>query len=72
MDELSLYFDIGKEIVCYNGIVDLINKIKYYLEHEYERLEIAERGYQRFLNEHTYEKRWDIVLKDMYKIKGIF
>lgn len=72
MDELSLYFDIGKEIVCYNGIVDLINKIKYYLEHEYERVEIAERGYQRFLNEHTYEKRWDIVLKDMYKIKGIF
>lgn len=70
MDELNEYFVIGEEVVCYRERSELIEIIRYYLEHEEERLLIAERGYQKFLNSHTYKQRWDIVLKDLYTLRG--
>lgn len=71
MEELENYFKIDKEIVCYQSIEELVRKISYYLENENERLEIADNAYQRFLNEHTYEERWNRVLRDIYEKKGI-
>lgn len=70
MDELNEYFKIGEEIVCYSSVDDLIEKINYYLKNNDERELIAEKAYQRFLNQHTYDKRWNIVFSDLYKIEG--
>lgn len=70
MEELEDYFDIGKEILCYKEEEELYELIKYYLIHDMEREKIREAGYRRFLREHTYEKRWDKVLNDMYVQKG--
>lgn len=56
-------YEIGKEIVIYTDINDLIYKVKYYLAHEDEREEIASLGYQRTIKEHTYEKRLEEILK---------
>lgn len=56
-DNLGELFEIDKEIVAYQNADDLVDKIKYYLEHEEERKKIAQAGQQRTLREHTYENR---------------
>jgi glycosyltransferase involved in cell wall biosynthesis len=54
---LEKLFDIGKEIVVYNDLNDLDNKVKYYLENEEEREKIAKSGYERSKKDHTYFER---------------
>jgi glycosyltransferase involved in cell wall biosynthesis len=54
---LEKLFDIGKEIVVYNDLNDLDNKVKYYLENEEEREKIAKAGYERSKKDHTYFER---------------
>ena len=61
--DLSLYFDVGTEIVAFDGVDDLKDKIKYYLEHPDEREEIARRGRERVLREHTYKHRMEEMLR---------
>ncbi len=46
-----------KEIVTFRSEQEMIDKIKYYLEHEDARLKIAEAGNRRVLKEHTFEVR---------------
>lgn len=55
---LEEYYDIGKEIVCFDDIDDLMDKIRYYLVHDDEREMIALAGYQRTIRDHTYDKRF--------------
>lgn len=57
-DNLGDYFEIGREIVCFETTKELIEKVRYYLAHEAERQAIAEAGYKRTLAEHTYERRF--------------
>lgn len=71
MEELQDYFDIGTEIICYKNENELYELVKYYLEHEEEREIIRHNGYSRFLRDHTYEKRWDAILFDVYKEKKL-
>jgi spore maturation protein CgeB len=56
-DNLDEYFVPGKEITLFSDIVDLKDKIKYYLNHDEERENIRQAGFRRTLNDHTYEKR---------------
>ncbi len=49
------YFEIDKEIACFNSITDAIQKIKYYLENESKRNQIAEAGYRRAVREHAFQ-----------------
>jgi len=58
MEELEEYFNIGKEIICYYNMDDLIEKIKYYLSHEYERETIRQAGYERCRLDHSWQKRF--------------
>jgi spore maturation protein CgeB len=53
---LNQFFREGEEIVGYNNADDLIDKIKYYLEHDEERQAIALRGYQRVLRDYRIGK----------------
>lgn len=71
MEELQYYFDIGTEILCYQSEDELYELIKYYLHHPEELEAIRKRGFTRFLNYHTYEKRWNNVLEDVYREKGL-
>lgn len=54
---LEKLFEIGKEVVIYNDLIDLDNKVRYYLENVSERNIIAEGGYNRVKREHTYSHR---------------
>lgn len=56
------YFIIGKEIVCFNDIDEAANLIKYYLEHSDERERIKRAGCKRSQKEHGYTQRLRDVL----------
>ena len=71
MEELKDYFDIGSEILCYRTEEELFELIEYYLNNEDELEKIRTNGYRRFLKEHTYEKRWNHMLKEIYKQKEL-
>ena len=59
---LEALFDIGREIVVYENDSDLLDKVVYYLEHEDERVQIAQAGYRRTQEEHTYPHRMQQML----------
>jgi hypothetical protein len=53
---LSELFEPGQEIVSYESAEDLVDKARYYLENEQERVAIASAGQNRTLAEHTYRR----------------
>jgi spore maturation protein CgeB len=54
---LEEFFEIGKEIVCYEDLDDATRKIEYYLAHGDEREAIARAGRERSLRDHTWVRR---------------
>lgn len=61
--ELGELFSIGEEVVCFNDLHDLREKIRYYLDHPAERAQIAEKARARALRDHTYDLRMKQMLK---------
>ncbi|MFC1921513.1 glycosyltransferase [Chloroflexota bacterium] len=47
------YFEIDKEIVCFEDMEEMIAKVRYYLGHDEERKAIAQAGWERATREHT-------------------
>lgn len=60
--ELPYYFEEGKDLVCFDGIDDLREKVGYYLSHEEERQEIAWNGYEKVKEKHSYIERIQTLL----------
>ena len=56
-DNLKDYFEIGKEIEVFRDEKELIDKIRYYLDHRQQREEIAKRGQQRCLRDYSMAAR---------------
>ena len=60
----------GKHLVLYNGLLDLKDKIDYYLKHPELREKISKEGYKLVLNNHTTDIRvkqfTDIVNKELF------
>jgi glycosyltransferase involved in cell wall biosynthesis len=56
-DAVEGYFYDRKEIVLFDDVDDLIAKIRYYLDHDEERVRIAQNAYRRFLDEYTAQKQ---------------
>jgi spore maturation protein CgeB len=54
---LPEFFEPGREVVAYDGVDDLVEKIRHFLEHDDERRRIAAAGQRRTLTEHTYGHR---------------
>jgi spore maturation protein CgeB len=50
-------FEDGKEIVLYDSIDDCIEKVKWLLLNDSERMKIAEAGRKRTIRDHTVEQR---------------
>lgn len=62
-DDLGSYYRLGEEIVVYRDEKDLIEKIKYYLVHPEERETIARRGYERTIQEHSIQRRFEDIFR---------
>jgi spore maturation protein CgeB len=55
---LGAFFSVGEEIVAYRDADELIERIRYYLAHDDERIAIARRGYRRVMAEHKIDERF--------------
>lgn len=62
-EELLEYFVPGQDIVIYENLNDLVEKTKYYLEHEEERKQIAENGHRVILEKFKMEDRMKVLLE---------
>jgi len=56
--ELACHFEIGKEILCYRSVEELLEMYSYYKKRPEECLKIAQAAYRRSLAEHTWEQRF--------------
>jgi spore maturation protein CgeB len=63
--EIGAYYDVGREIACYDGVDDLAEKIRHYLAHDAEREAVAAAGYRRTMREHTYVHRFGALFERM-------
>lgn len=63
-------FVIDKEIVVFETLKELKEKVAYYLSHKKEREEIALRGYERAHKEHTYEQRLKTIIKEVSNLQS--
>ncbi len=52
-DNLKDYFEIGKEIEVFRDEKELVDKIRYYLDHRQQREEIAKKGQERCLKDYS-------------------
>lgn len=60
--EIPYYFKEGEDLVCFDGLEDLCEKVGYYLEHEEERKRIAWNGYHKVREKHSYIERIHTIL----------
>ena len=61
--ELPLYFTEGEDLVCFDGGEDLCEKAGYYLTHEEERKKIAQNGYRKVKERHSYVERINTIIE---------
>jgi glycosyltransferase involved in cell wall biosynthesis len=62
-EELHEYYEVGKEIVCYDTPDELLDKVRYYLAHPTEADRIREAGLARARRDHTWKNRFEAVFK---------
>jgi spore maturation protein CgeB len=56
-EESVLYYEDNKETVFFNGVDDMVGKVKYYLAHPDARENIRLAGYKRALRDHSLDQR---------------
>lgn len=56
-ESVGEYFEVGRELVGYSGVEDLLEKVAYLQNHPAEAAEIAARGQARTLRDHTLGQR---------------
>lgn len=71
-DNLSDYFEIGKEIEVFRDEKELVDKIRYYLAHPRQREQIAKCGQQRCLRDYSMAARsaeFDRIIRKHLELK---
>lgn len=61
--EIPYYFKEGEDLVCFDGVEDLVEKTAYYLNHEEERAWIARNGRKKAEQYHSYYHRIEQILQ---------
>jgi spore maturation protein CgeB len=61
--ELESLFTVGKDLVVYRDEKDLVEICQYYLEHEKERYDIAQQGYETVKEKHNYSLRLQKIME---------
>lgn len=67
---LEDHFELGTDLVVYDDYRDLMYKTAYYLEHEEERLQIAENGKKKVREYHLYKHRLQEIERIVMGEKG--
>jgi glycosyltransferase involved in cell wall biosynthesis len=62
-EELSHFYEEGKEVVCFSSPDELAKKVRFYLEHESDRERIRCAGHQRCVSENAMDARAGRILE---------
>ena len=62
--ELVNHYDLGKEILCYRSVEELIEMYSYYRKRPQDCLRIAQAAYRRSAAEHTWEQRFRKIFRE--------
>lgn len=62
-EDLHDYLQPSRDCATFETVDDLVDQVRYYLQHEDERQAIAAQGYRRTLEEHTYAARFASVFE---------
>ena len=63
--ELPLHYELGKEILCYRSIEELVEMYSYYRRRPDECLKIAQAAWRRCTAEHTWELRFRRIFREV-------
>lgn len=63
--EIPDYFEIGRDLETYESMEELEEKVRYYLTHDEDRVEIAINGYEKMAKYHSYEIRISQMIKTL-------
>lgn len=58
------FFQDGTHLALYRSPEEMIDKAKYYIEHDSEREKIAQAGYEEVMKHHTIQHRVDRILQE--------
>ncbi len=64
-DELNDFFEPNREIVCFSDPDELVEKARYYLDHDADRERISLAGLLRARAEHTWHGRFRKVFSEI-------
>jgi spore maturation protein CgeB len=67
---LDRYFSISREIVTFETLSQLVEKVRYYLDRPDERDAIARAGHARTMAEHIYERRISEILDKLRPLEA--
>jgi spore maturation protein CgeB len=62
---LERYFELDREVAVFDGTDDLAEKVRYWLENDLERQQVADAGYRRVISEHTYDHRFAAIFAEL-------
>lgn len=68
--ELGRYFVAGEEIIVFNDTGDMLEKIRYYLDHPQEAEAIRRAGREKVINNFTWDRVWPKVLSTVTWVDG--
>lgn len=60
--EIPEIFESDKDLVLFENELEMLDKIKYYLNHDDIRLEIANNGFEKVKKYHSYQTKLQIIL----------
>lgn len=68
--DMHLFFEPGKDAVCFESMEEAVGLAGYYLNHEKEREMVAHSARKRVLSEHTYDRRMAALVSVMVRKFG--
>jgi len=63
--ELANWWGIGREILCYRNVEELIEIFAWYRNRTEDSLKIAQAAWRRSVNEHTWEWRFRKIFREI-------
>lgn len=65
VSETEKLFEVNKDFIIFRSKEELLEKIRYYLEHEEERKSIAQSGYEKVTSIYNTRNMWGHIFKNM-------
>ena len=69
--ELADHYQEGREVACFDSHDELVEKVRYYLDHEDERVQIARAGYRRCVRDHSLTNRAAVIVETYLAAKDL-